>query len=74
MDTRVLEGHVAEMLKDLKTAAEWNAALKDEKFAADAQARYQWWFRRTPYVDDTIGLLPYYRVMTAPKLATQPWE
>ncbi|HEV7508294.1 MAG TPA: M14 family metallopeptidase [Thermoanaerobaculia bacterium] len=73
MDTRVLEGHVAEMTKDPKIAAEWEAALKDEKFAADSQARYQWWFRRTPYVDDTIGLLPYYRVMTAPKLATQPW-
>jgi len=73
MDTRVLEGHTAEMLKDPKIAAEWEAALKDEKFAADPQARYQWWFRRTPYVDETIGLLPYYRVMTAPKLATRPW-
>lgn len=74
MDTRVLEGHAAEMMKDPKIAAEWEAALKDEKFAADPQARYQWWFRRTPYVDETIGLLPYYRVMTAPKLAMQPWQ
>ena len=73
MDPRVLEGHAAELLKDPKIAAEWEAALKDEKFAADAQARYQWWFRRTPYVDETIGLLPYYRVMTAPKLVTRPW-
>ncbi|HEY4592119.1 MAG TPA: M14 family metallopeptidase, partial [Thermoanaerobaculia bacterium] len=73
MDPRVLEGHVAEMLKDPKTAADWQAALKDEKFAADSQARYQWWFRRTPYWDDTIGLLPYYRVMTAPKLTARPW-
>ena len=74
MDTRVLEGQVTEMLKDPKTAADWQAALKDEKFAGDSQARYQWWFRRTPYWDDTIGLLPYYRVMTAPKLATRPWQ
>lgn len=73
MDTRVLEAHVTEMLKDPKTAADWQAALKDEKFAADSQARYQWWFRRTPYFDDTIGLLPYYRVMKAPKLVTRPW-
>ncbi|HSS52624.1 MAG TPA: hypothetical protein VLX28_27085, partial [Thermoanaerobaculia bacterium] len=74
IDPRVLEGLAANMLKDPRTAADWAAALKDEKFAADANARYQWWFRRTPYWDSTIGLLPYFRVMTAPKLDTRPWR
>jgi hypothetical protein len=74
VDARVLEGLAAGMLKDPKVAAEWDAALKDEKFAADPAARYQWWFRRTPYWDATIGLLPYFRVMTAPHLTTRPWQ
>jgi len=74
IDPRVLEAQVTEMLKDPKTAADWQAALKDDKLAGDPQARYQWWFRRTPYWDDTIGLLPYYRVMQAPKLATRAWQ
>ncbi|HEX3552106.1 MAG TPA: M14 family metallopeptidase [Thermoanaerobaculia bacterium] len=74
VDARVLEGLATEMLKDPKTAADWQAALKDDKLAGDPQARYQWWFRRTPYWDDTIDLLPYYRVMKAPKLSTRPWQ
>ncbi|HEX4960570.1 MAG TPA: M14 family metallopeptidase [Thermoanaerobaculia bacterium] len=74
VDPRVLEGLVAEMIKDPKTAADWQAALQDTKFAADANARYQWWFHRTPYWDATIGLLPYYRVMKVQKLATQAWR
>ena len=74
IEPRVLEGLATEMLKDPKTAAEWQAALQDPKFAADTNARYQWWFRRTPYWDATIGLLPYFRVMQAPKLTTRPWQ
>jgi hypothetical protein len=74
IDPRVLEGLAAEMLKDPKTAAEWATALKDEKFAADGNARYQWWYRRTPYWDERVGLLPYFRVMKAPSLDTRPWR
>ena len=73
MDPRVLEGLAAEMLKDPKTAAEWQAALQDPKLAGDPNARYAWWFRRTPYRDDTIGLLPYYRVLKTQALKTRPW-
>ena len=50
------------------------AALADPKLAADSQARYQWWFRRTPYRDAAVGLLPYFRVMKAPALDTRPWQ
>src|SRR6185295_10326471 len=74
IEPRVLEGLAAEMLKDPKTAAAWQAALQDEKFAADANARYLWWYRRTPYWDEAAGILPYFRVMRAPNLTTRPWQ
>ncbi|MFL6193938.1 MAG: M14 family metallopeptidase [Thermoanaerobaculia bacterium] len=74
IDPRVLERIAAERLKDPQVAAEWREALKDEKLAADGNARYLWWFRRTPYWDDAVGLLPYVRVMTAPKLQARPWR
>ena len=74
IDPRVLEGLAAAKLKDPAIAAEWAKALQDPKLAADSNARYQWWFRHTPYWDERVGLLPYFRVMTAPKLATRPWR
>ncbi|HEX6901598.1 MAG TPA: M14 family metallopeptidase [Thermoanaerobaculia bacterium] len=74
IDLRVLERLAAEMLKDPKVASDWQEALKDPAFAADGGARYSWWYRRTPYWDETVGLLPYYRVMKAPTLTTQPWR
>jgi hypothetical protein len=74
IDPRVLEVLAVEKLKDPAVAAEWAAALKDAKLAADANARYQWWFRHTPYWDERVGLLPYFRVMTAPKIATRAWR
>ena len=66
IDGRVLEELAAEMLKDPKTTAEFEEALKDEKLAKDPFARYLWWYRRTPYWDETLGLLPIYRVMQVP--------
>jgi hypothetical protein len=80
IDPRVLEGLVVKMLEDEKTAADWQAALRDEKLAGDPGARYQWWYRRTPYWDDNVGLLPYFRVMRmmpvmrAPGFETLPWR
>ena len=63
IDWRVLEGLAAEMIKDPQTAADFQEAMKDEKLAKDPFARYLWWYRRTPYWDETVGLLPIYRVM-----------
>ncbi len=74
IEPRVLEGLAAEMLKDPKTAAEWQEALRDEKFAGDSRARYLWWYRRTPYRDETAGMLPYFRVMRKPELTARRWE
>jgi hypothetical protein len=59
----VLEGLAREMLADDAVRAAWTHALEDPGFAADQRARYLWWYRRTPYWDDTVGLLPVMRVM-----------
>ena len=61
--TDVLEGLAREMLADDLIRREWDAALDDPDFAADRRARYLWWYRRTPYWDETVGLLPILRVM-----------
>jgi zinc carboxypeptidase len=74
IDLPVLEDLAREMLKDPKVAAEWDLALKDETFAKDAQARQLWWYRRTPYWDETVGLLPVFRVMTRPPLRVTAWQ
>lgn len=74
MDTRNLESLAAELMKDPKIAAEFQEAMEDEAFAKDPFARYQWWYRRTPYWDATLGLLPIYRVMQAPRFSTAPWR
>ncbi|HET9211256.1 MAG TPA: hypothetical protein VFR03_12695, partial [Thermoanaerobaculia bacterium] len=74
IDSRVLEGLVQEQVKDPKVAAEWQEALKDPKLAADPFARYQWWYRRTPYWDETVGLMPVFRAMAKPVLKTQEWH
>jgi hypothetical protein len=74
MEPRVLEAWVAEALKDPATATAWQEALKDERLAADPMARYQWWSRRTPYQDRTVGFVPVFRAMRAPVLETRPWH
>ena len=59
-----LEAQARELLQDAAIAAAWQRALDDPAFAADAAARAEWWARRTPYWDETIGLLPVYRALT----------
>lgn len=74
IDLRVLEGLAREMSKDPKIAAAWQEALKDPAFAGNSSARYLWWYRRTPYWDETVGLLPVFRAPKAPAgLKTQAW-
>ena len=63
IDGQELEALAREGLKDPKRAAAWEAALRDPAFAADPDARSEWWARQTPYWDETIGLLPVYRVL-----------
>ncbi|MBD3872199.1 MAG: M14 family metallopeptidase [Acidobacteria bacterium] len=65
--TDVLEGLAREMLADDVIRREWEVALDDPDFAANRSARYLWWYRRTPYWDETVGLLPVLRVMQPTK-------
>ncbi len=71
--TDVLEKLAREMLADEAIRQEWEAALDDPDFAADRRARYLWWYRRTPYWDETVGLLPVLRVMRPAKLELEAW-
>jgi hypothetical protein len=68
IEPRVLEPIVRRRLaEDPALAAEWAAALEDPAFAADPGARWLWWYRRTPYWDDTVGRLPVFRALEAPR-------
>jgi len=64
-----LEEVATEMITDDGIRARWESALEDPEFAADRRARYMWWYRQTPYWDESVGLLPIYRVMQPPPLA-----
>jgi hypothetical protein len=64
IDPSVLHRLATELLKDPRVAAEWDAALAaDPALAKDPAARYLWWYRRTPYWDETVGLLPVFRLV-----------
>ncbi len=63
IDGPELERLAGALLKNPKTAAEWDAALREPAFEKNAAARSEWWSRRTPYWDETIGLMPVYRAM-----------
>jgi len=69
----LLEQLAQEMLTDEKVRNEWVAALEDPNFAKDPGARYMWWYRRTPCWDETVGLLPVFRVMAPVDLDIEPW-
>ena len=60
-----LEETARTMIADDEVRTAWESALEDPDFAADERARYMWWYRRTPFWDDTVGLLPVMRVMSA---------
>ncbi len=70
--TDILEGLAREMLADDDIRREWETALEDTEFAENRGARYMWWYQRTPYWDETVGLLPVYRVMTPVDLRPKP--
>ncbi len=66
-----MEAYVAEevaraMLADPATRAAFDEALRDPAFAASPARRLEWFFRRSPAWDERVGLLPVYRVDSAP--------
>jgi hypothetical protein len=74
IDPDILEDLAREMLADPAVAASWQQALADERFAADRGARYLWWYRRTPFWDEQVGLMPVFRVMTVPEMSLAAWR
>jgi hypothetical protein len=71
---RELELRAREMLEDPALAAEWERALEDESLSSDRTARYVWWYRRTPHWDESVGLVPAMRLLSAPRFRTAPWS
>jgi hypothetical protein len=69
----VLEDLARESLAEDSTRRDWEQALEDPDFAADRRSRYLWWYRRTPYWDDTVGLMPVLRVMSLQDLEIERW-
>jgi hypothetical protein len=69
----VLEGLAREMLEDPEVQDAWQAAIADESFAQSWRARYLWWYQRTPYWDESVGLMPVFRVFASPQLDLEPW-
>jgi hypothetical protein len=72
--TATLEEQARRMLEDDEVRSEWQQALEDRDFAADPRARALWWYRRTPYWDEQVGLLPIMRVLEVPTWQTRPWD
>jgi hypothetical protein len=68
-----LEQFAREMLVDEEVQNDWEKALEDPEFAKTWGARYLWWYQRTPYWDETVGLLPVMRVMDPIELELEPW-
>jgi hypothetical protein len=63
IDPRVLDPLAEKMLaEDPKLKAEWEERLKDPKFEKDARARHRFFYEKTPYWDETVGLVPVYRL------------
>ena len=70
----VMERMAQEMLdRDAALRADFQAALADPKFAASPRQRLDFFYRRSPYWDDRIGLYPVGLVTSeATRLATRP--
>ena len=63
MDTRVLDPLAEQMLaKDPKLKVEWEQRLLDPKFASDPRARHRFFYKKTPFFDETVGLVPVFRL------------
>lgn len=63
IDLRILDPLALEMLeKDPGLKAEWEEKLRDPKFAADTRARIRFFYERSPYWDESVGLIPIFRL------------
>ena len=60
-----LEERAKRMLGDPEIRADYEAALQDPAFAADPDARLEFFFERTPNIEEAQNLYPVYRLMQA---------
>lgn len=61
-----LDAEARRLLADPGIRAEWEHARADPALAGDPAARYEWWYRRTPYWHDFVGELPVWRLLSPP--------
>ena len=66
MEDYVLEAVAEKMLQDPKVKAEWEAKLKDPAFARSPHERLDFFYKKHPSWDAQLGLVPVYRLQTAP--------
>lgn len=57
-----MEPYARAMLKDPVLKAEFEEALKDEEFAKNPSARLRWFYERSPYFDQKLGIYPVLRL------------
>jgi hypothetical protein len=58
-----LEESAKRLMTDPGIRAEYEAALEDSSFASDPDARLEFFFQKTPYVEDGHNLYPVYRIL-----------
>ena len=69
IDSRTLEELATAMLEDDEPSGRLGKPhSKTRPSLPTPRARYLWWYRRTPYWDEQVGLLPVFRVMELPTL------
>jgi hypothetical protein len=73
-ESYVMERMAQEMLdKDKALRADFETALADPKFAASPRLRLEFFYRRSPYWDDRVGLYPVGLVTSeSTRLVTRP--
>ena len=73
MDIRVLDPLAVEMLaKDPELKAEWEQMLQDPEFASDARARHRYFYKKTPFFDESVGLVPVFRLDAPVSVSESP--
>ena len=66
MEDYVLEAVAEKMLKDPAIKAEFEQKLKDPAFAKSPHERVDFFYKKHPSWDAQLGLVPVYRLQTAP--------
>lgn len=67
-----LEENALRLLADPGIRVEYEAALEDSGFANDPDARLEFFFQKTPYVEDGQNLYPVYRILGEAPIVPEP--